>query len=53
MIDHPHVGTAIFVYQLPFGAGHKLNSSSKIVSGAMSHWQLSGMVTYYQRRRLW
>ncbi len=46
VIDHPHVGTATFVYQLPFGAGHKLNSSSKIVSGALSHWQLSGIVFY-------
>ncbi len=46
VIDHPHVGTATFVYQLPFGAGHKLNSSSKIVSGTLSHWQLSGIVFY-------
>jgi len=45
-IDHPHVGSLIFVYQLPFGAGHKLNSSSKIVSAALSHWQISGLVTY-------
>jgi hypothetical protein len=40
------VGSLIFVYQLPFGAGHKLNNGSKIVSAAMSHWQLSGLVTY-------
>lgn len=46
VIDHPHVGTLIFVYQLPFGAGHKLNSGSKIVSSILSHWQLSGLATY-------
>jgi hypothetical protein len=45
-IDHPHVGSLIFVYQLPFGAGHKLNSSSKALSAVMSHWQLSGLATY-------
>jgi hypothetical protein len=45
-IDHPHVGSLIFVYQLPFGAGHKLNGGSKIVSAALSHWQVSGLVTY-------
>jgi len=45
VIDHPHVGTLIFVYQLPFGAGHKL-SGSRIVSAILSHWQLSGLVTY-------
>src|SRR5258705_207307 len=46
VIDHPHVGAAIFVYQLPFGAGHKINSSSRIVSAALSHWQISGLVFY-------
>src|ERR1035438_6243955 len=45
-IDHPQVGSFIFVYQLPFGAGHKLNSGTKMVSAALSHWQISGLVTY-------
>jgi hypothetical protein len=45
-IDHPTVVSATFVYQLPFGAGHKLNSSSKPLSALMSHWQVSGIVTY-------
>jgi hypothetical protein len=40
------VGTLIFVYQLPFGAGHKLNSGSKIVSSMLSNWQISGLATY-------
>jgi Carboxypeptidase regulatory-like domain/TonB dependent receptor len=45
-IDHPHVATATFVYQLPFGAGHNLNSGSKVVSSVLSHWQLSGIFVY-------
>ena len=45
-IDHPHVAQATFVYQLPFGAGQKLNSESKVVSGIISHWQMSGIFTY-------
>jgi Carboxypeptidase regulatory-like domain/TonB dependent receptor len=45
-IDHPHVAQATFVYQLPFGAGHNLNSGSKVVSGILSHWQLSGLFTF-------
>jgi hypothetical protein len=45
-IDHPHVAQATFVYQLPFGAGHNLNSGSKVVSGIVSHWQLSGLFTF-------
>ena len=45
-IDHAHVAQATFVYQLPFGAGHNLNSGSKVVSGILSHWQLSGLFTF-------
>ena len=45
-IDHAHVAQATFVYQLPFGAGHSLNSSSKVVSGMLSHWQLSGLFVF-------
>lgn len=45
-IHHAHVGSLIFVYQLPFGAGHKLNSGSKVVSAVLSHWQISGLATY-------
>ena len=45
-IDHPHVATATFVYQLPFGAGHMLNSGSKVVSAALSNWQLSGIFLF-------
>jgi hypothetical protein len=45
-IDHPHVAQTTFVYQLPFGAGHNLNSGSKVASGILSHWQLSGLFTF-------
>lgn len=45
-IDHPHVATATFVYQLPFGAGHQLNSQSRVLSSVISHWQLSGIFFY-------
>jgi hypothetical protein len=45
-IDHPHVATATFVYQLPFGAGHKLSGGSKVVGAVLSHWQLSGIFMY-------
>jgi hypothetical protein len=33
------------VYQLPFGAGHNLNSGNKVLSAAMSNWQFSGIFT--------
>jgi Carboxypeptidase regulatory-like domain len=45
-IDHPTVVSATFVYQLPFGAGHKLNSGFRPLSAAISHWQFSGIFTY-------
>jgi hypothetical protein len=45
-IDHPTVVSATFLYQLAFGAGHKLNSSSRPLSALISHWQFSGIFTY-------
>src|SRR5271157_864443 len=45
-IDHPTVVAATFLYQLPLGVGHKLNSSSRVLSAMMSHWQFSGIFTY-------
>jgi hypothetical protein len=45
-IDHPHVVQATFVYQLPFGAHHNWNSTSKVLSTAMSNWQVSGIFTF-------
>ena len=45
-IDHPNVASATFVYQLPFGAGHTWNSANKVLSSAMSNWQISGIFTF-------
>jgi hypothetical protein len=45
-IDHPTVVSATFLYQLPFGGGHKLNSSFRPLSAAIGHWQVSGIFTY-------
>ncbi|MGA2195095.1 MAG: TonB-dependent receptor, partial [Bryobacteraceae bacterium] len=45
-IDHPTVVSATFLYQLPLGAGHKLNSGSRALSAVISHWQFSGIFTY-------
>ena len=45
-IDHTHVATATFVYQLPFGAGRRLNSANKVLSALISQWQLSGIFTF-------
>ncbi len=51
-IDHPTVLSATFVYQLPFGAGHALNSGSHALNAIISHWQLSGIFTYAGGRAL-
>ena len=40
------MATATFVYQLPFGADHTLNSGSKLLSSALSNWQLSGIFLF-------
>jgi hypothetical protein len=45
-IDHPSVASATFVYQLPFGAGHRLNGGSRPLSALISHWQFSGIFTF-------
>src|SRR5208283_3301203 len=46
-IDHVHGVQSTFVYQLPFGAGHQMNSGSKVLSAAISHWQFSGIFTLF------
>jgi hypothetical protein len=45
-IDHAHVLTATFVYELPFGAGHNLGSGNAVVSHLVSNWQVSGLITF-------
>jgi hypothetical protein len=45
-IDHPHVATATWLYQLPFGAGRDFNSGNKALSSIISHWQVAGIFTF-------
>jgi hypothetical protein len=45
-IDRPQVAAATFVYQLPFGVGKKWNNSNKVLSSAISRWQVSGIFTF-------
>jgi hypothetical protein len=44
-IDHPNVAAATILYQLPFGAGHRMNSGNKALSYAIGNWQFSGIFT--------
>ena len=45
-IDHPTVVSATFVYQLPFGKGHRLDGGSRAARTIIGGWQVSGIVTY-------
>jgi hypothetical protein len=45
-IDRPDVASATFVWQLPFGAGHSMGNSNRIVSEVVGGWQLSGIYTF-------
>jgi hypothetical protein len=45
-IDRPNVITANFSDKLPFGAGHRLGGSNRIVSAVVGGWQISGIYTY-------
>jgi Carboxypeptidase regulatory-like domain/TonB dependent receptor len=46
VLDHAHVATATLVYQLPFGAGHTLNSGNMVLRSIMSNWQISSLFTF-------
>jgi hypothetical protein len=46
VLDHPTVVSATFVYQLPFGKGHRLDGGSAPVRAIIGGWQISGIVTY-------
>lgn len=37
-----------YVYELPFGKGHSLGSSNKVVSALVSGWQFSGIQSYIE-----
>jgi hypothetical protein len=45
-IDHKNVASATVVFQLPFGAGHKLNGENVALNSIISHWQVSAIYTY-------
>ncbi len=45
-IDHPHVATATFVYQLPFGSGRRFKSAMAPVNAVIGGWQFSGIFLY-------
>ena len=43
--DHTHMLKMAFVYELPFGTGKRLASSSKPVNAVIGGWQLNGVFT--------
>jgi len=45
-IDHTHVFTGTYSYQLPFGAGHRLDPGNAVVRAVSSGWTVSGIVSY-------
>jgi hypothetical protein len=45
-IDHRHLFTASFSAQLPFGAGRKLNPGNAAARALVSHWNVSGLVSF-------
>ena len=45
LIDHRHVFTASWAYQLPFGAG-SLKPGNAVVRGLVSGWTVSGIISY-------
>jgi hypothetical protein len=42
-IDHAHVASATFVYQLPFGPGRHWNPGNYVARNLIGNWQLSGI----------
>ena len=45
-IDHRHVLTATFAWQLPFGRGRRFNPGNRAVQGIVGGWSLSGIVSF-------
>lgn len=43
--DRTHMLKMAFVYELPFGAGKKFNSSAKAVNAVIGGWQINGIFT--------
>jgi hypothetical protein len=44
--DVPHRAVLSFVYELPFGEGKALSSSSRIVNGVFGGWRTGGVATF-------
>src|SRR5262249_26993545 len=45
--DYPHIFTASYVYQLPFGKGKRyLSSSSGVMTQIIGGWHLRGITQY-------
>jgi hypothetical protein len=45
-IDHTHVFTGTYSYQLPFGTGHSLNPGNAVARALVSGWRISGVVSF-------
>jgi hypothetical protein len=45
-IDHRHVFTASWAYQLPFGKGRAMNPGNVVTRGLVSGWTVSGIISY-------
>lgn len=45
-IDHRHVVTASWAYQLPFGKGHHMNPGNAAARAIVGGWTISGIVSY-------
>ena len=45
-IDHAHVASATWLYQLPFGNGHKMTTANKVANAVISNWQVAGIFTF-------
>ncbi len=45
-IDHTHVFTGTYAFDLPFGAGHNLNPGNAVARALVSGWRLSGVISY-------
>ena len=57
-LDRKQVAQVTAVYQLPFGAGHRLTSDNLVVRNVISGWQISGILqessgsSNFRRRQL-
>jgi hypothetical protein len=46
VIHRPHLFRGTFVYDLPFGRGHKVGGGNKVARALVSNWTVSGIITY-------